>query len=234
MALHETGFFHHIGTFLLLAATVFLIITDISAPVVDDIGLLKVQIGGGNSGNELSFGTFGYCVVRDGPNACSNSVIGYSPANVVTNLEGTTYSQYATSTTDALTKVMILHPIATGLVFIAFVLALSAGVLGSLLASLVSALAFIVTVVVLICDFVLFSIIKSSINENGNDDYAYYSIGMWTILVSAICSLLGTIVVFLTCCSGRMHRRRERSKVDTYNSPPAATTRRRWWSRRRY
>ena len=30
--MYHTGFFHHIGTFLLLAATVLLIVADISAP----------------------------------------------------------------------------------------------------------------------------------------------------------------------------------------------------------
>jgi predicted membrane metal-binding protein len=64
--MHQTGFFHHVGTFLLLAATVFLIVTDISAPVVHNIGMLKVQLGGSNSGKELSFGTFGWCLIQNG------------------------------------------------------------------------------------------------------------------------------------------------------------------------
>jgi hypothetical protein len=169
-------------------------------------------------------------------NFCSNSVVGYSPADVMNEADGTDYSSYAISTTNTLTKVMILHPIATGLCFLAFVLAISAGTFGSLLASVVAAVAFIVTLVALVCDFVLFSMIKSNINDQGNGSYAYYSVGIWTILVSAICSLLGTIVIFFTCCSGRLHRRRERSKTDGFTSPPPAvtTTRRRWWSRRRY
>jgi len=58
------GFFHHIGTFLLLAATVLLIVTCISAPVVHDIGILKVDLGGQNVINQrtVTFGTFGYCI----------------------------------------------------------------------------------------------------------------------------------------------------------------------------
>ncbi len=65
MAGHTTGFFHHIGTFLLLVATILLIITDISAPVVDDIALLKVDLSGTN-GNTISFGTFGWCLEQSG------------------------------------------------------------------------------------------------------------------------------------------------------------------------
>lgn len=56
-----TGFFHHLGTFLLLSATVLLIITCISAPVVHDIALLKVDLGQDKSRGTVSFGTFGYC-----------------------------------------------------------------------------------------------------------------------------------------------------------------------------
>lgn len=59
-----TGFFHHIGTFLLLAATVLMIVTCISAPVVHDIALLKVELSSrfAASRPNVAFGTFGYCV----------------------------------------------------------------------------------------------------------------------------------------------------------------------------
>lgn len=61
-----TGFFHHIGTFLLLASTVLLIITTISAPVVNDISMLKVTLANATNEHysEISFGTFGYCYLN--------------------------------------------------------------------------------------------------------------------------------------------------------------------------
>lgn len=61
-----TGFFHHIGTFMLLVATVLLIITSITAPVVNDIGLMKVKLSNATNDHysEVSFGTFGYCVLN--------------------------------------------------------------------------------------------------------------------------------------------------------------------------
>jgi hypothetical protein len=61
-----TGFFHHIGTFLLLVATVLLIITSITAPVVNDLGLMKVKLSNATNDHysEVSFGTFGYCVLN--------------------------------------------------------------------------------------------------------------------------------------------------------------------------
>ena len=55
------GFFHSVGAFLLLAACVLLIITTVSAPVVNHIYLLKVVL---PSGDQVNFGSFGYCILR--------------------------------------------------------------------------------------------------------------------------------------------------------------------------
>lgn len=152
-------------------------------------------------------------------------MLGYRPANIMTGVEDTTFSSYSRDVTHVLTKVMILHPIATGIAFIAFVLALGAGFFGSVLAAFTSLLAFIVTVVALVCDFVLFSIIRDNVNHDGAGSHAEYSAGIWTILVAAICSLLGSVVLLFTCCSARLHRRRR----DTIKSDYGAPTRRRHW-----
>lgn len=172
-------------------------------------------------------------LTRDNPSVddCSQSTLGYSPAFVMNQVDNTQFSEYAERTTRSLTKAMILHPIACGLNFIAFMLALGAGMVGSLLAAMVALLAFLTTVVIMIIDFVLFSIIKSNVNDDGTNANPYYASAAWTILVSAICSLLGTIIVFFTCCSGRLHRRRSamapKNEVDGY--APPATRRRRWF-----
>lgn len=248
----RTGFFHHVGTFLLFAATVLLIITCISAPVIKDIAILKVDLGDKQSSDHstVTFGTFGYCVNEPGGgryvplsgmsdlkrgnqltrrrDGCSRKKLGYSPADVMAIADGTNYSDHAKSTTKALTKALVLHPIACGMNFIAFLLALGAGVVGSLLASLVALSAFIVTVVVMIIDFALFSIIKSKVNNSDASANAHFSTAAWTTLASAICALLGTIVVFFTCCSSRLHSRHHstKSSAGAYDAPPR---RRRWF-----
>ncbi len=141
-------------------------------------------------------------------------------------VDNTQFSDYARSSTDGLTKAMILHPIACGVNFIAFLLGLGAGVVGSFLASVVALFGFLLTCVILIIDFVLFSIVRSNVNDDGTGANPNYSTAAWTILVSGICSLLGTIVMFFTCCSGRMHRRRG---VDKAEMGYAAPQRRRRW-----
>lgn len=60
----RTGFFHHIGTFLLFAGAVLLLITTISAPVVNNISILKVHLSDRSTAgySSVTFGTFGYCM----------------------------------------------------------------------------------------------------------------------------------------------------------------------------
>ncbi|KAI2625597.1 pali-domain-containing protein [Hypoxylon sp. NC1633] len=237
--MRQTGFFHHIGTFLLFAATVLLVITDISAPVVNSISMLKVNLDDRRtsvtSHPRITFGTFGYCVQdasSTGQDFCSRSQVGYDPIGVVeSNVQDVSFSDYAADTTKGLTHVMVLHPVATGLAFISFLLALGAGVVGSLLASLCSLLTFIVVLVALICDFVMFSIIRNEVNSADNGSSAEWGAASWTTLVAAICCLIATVVVFFTCCSARLHRRREtrvaKDVPEGYGTP--ATRRRRWW-----
>ncbi|KAJ2901239.1 hypothetical protein MKZ38_002103 [Zalerion maritima] len=190
---NRTGLIHHLGTFLLLAATALLIVTDITAPVVNNIALLKVDtpyIDGARM-TQISYGTFGYCILDANPDGgdvdiCTPKQIGYRPIEPAVEWDETDFSVYADRTTKILSRVMVLHPVATGMAFIAFLLALGSGIVGSLLASLLSCLTFLTTLCVLICDFVLFGMIKSNINQgdNGIGSHAYYSVGMWTTLAA--------------------------------------------------
>lgn len=61
-----TGIFHHVGTFFLLVATALLLVTTITAPVVNDISLLRVKLSNKTSGTNsaVSFGTFGHCILN--------------------------------------------------------------------------------------------------------------------------------------------------------------------------
>ncbi|CAK7567293.1 MAG: hypothetical protein SEPTF4163_005256 [Sporothrix epigloea] len=218
----RTGFCHHIGSFLLFAATILLIVVSISAPVINHISLLKVQTSNISRGTTpaIEFGSFGYCSVDNGNghDICSPRKIGYNPAAVVTAANvATSFSDASEDSTKILTKIMILHPVAAAVSFIAFLLALGAGFIGSFMATLVSLIAFIVTAVVVITDFILFHIIKDHVNDSKSDASAKYGIAIWLLLAAGACLLLGTLIVFFSCCSARTHRKRHAStgKIDT-------------------
>ena len=174
---------------------------------------------------------------------CYPRVIGYNPAAIITQIEAqidgtgfsTAFSTSSSDTADALTKVMILHPIACGLAFIAFLLALGSGFFGSLLASMVSAVAFIVTLVVMATDFAWAGIIKNHVNSDGTGNHAYYSVGMWTILAAMIVLFFATFIVLFSCCSSRRTNRTNRtSKIDGAYANGTTTRRRHFWQRSNY
>jgi uncharacterized membrane protein len=148
----------------------------------------------------------------------------------MTTIDHTTFSTAAEDSSKALTRVMILHPIACALAFIAFLFALGAGFCGAIFASMIAAVAWLVTLVVMVTDFVLFGIIKRHVNSDGSGSHAYYSVGMWTILAAMILLFIATFIVLFTCCSSRMHRNNRTSKETGYNG--TTTTRRRFWQRR--
>jgi hypothetical protein len=236
--MHKTGFVHHTGTFLLFASAILLLITTISAPVIHDIAILKVTLTNKSDirNSSVTFGTFGHCVLDVAPaqtdqDWCTSKSIGYNPALIMAQIDGTTFNSASTDTSKALTRVMILHPIATGLAFIAFLLALGSGFFGALLAALVAAVTFVITIIVMATDFVAFGIIKNHVNGDGSGSHAYYSVGMWTILAAMILLFLATLLVLFSCCSSRMHKQRA-SKETGYVDGPATTTRRHFWQRR--
>jgi len=200
---------HWIGVALIFISAILLLITTISSPVIGDIGILKVMLT--NSTNirhsSVTFGTFGHCILDVPPvttdqDLCFPKTIGYKPVEIMSKIDGTNFNHASLHTADALTNAFILHPIACGLAFIAAFCAIG-GVLGSLVGTMIAIVAWIITLVVMVIDFVVFGIIKNHVNKDGSGSHAYYSIGMWTCLAAMIVLLLGTIIVFITCCTGR-------------------------------
>ncbi|KAK2591032.1 hypothetical protein QQS21_011288 [Conoideocrella luteorostrata] len=223
-------FVHHIGTFFLFVAFVLLIVVDITSPVVNGLSMMHVDLGRNSaSAQEVTFGTFGYCVrgINGGSDECTRSKIGYDPAGLMRSLDGSDFSDASATTAKGLTRVMVLHPVATGLCFIAFLLCIGSGIVGSFLASLVSLLTFVVTLVAMICDFVAFAIIKKDVNDTGVS-HAKWGSGIWLILVAALFTLVGAAIVFVTCCFARKKKNSDRHK-ETWNDAPATGGRRRFW-----
>jgi glucan phosphoethanolaminetransferase (alkaline phosphatase superfamily) len=154
----------------------------------------------------------------------------------MSQIDQTQFSTASEDTSKALTRVMVLHPVACALAFIAFLLALGAGFIGAIMAAGVSALAWVVTVVVMACDFTLFGIVKNHVNRDDSASHAYYSTGMWTVLAAMICLFFATFIVLFTCCSSRMHKNHTRtSKAEAgyvNNGTTTTRTKRRFWQRR--
>lgn len=96
--------------------------------------------------------------IRTDQDLCFPKHIGYKPAVIMRQIDGTGFSEAASASADGLTYAMILHPIACALAFIAFCLSVGAGVIGSALGALVAGVAWILTLVVMAIDFTLFGV----------------------------------------------------------------------------
>lgn len=212
--------FHWIGVVFIFLASILLLITTISAPVVKDIAILKVMLTNHTDirNSSVTFGAFGHCILDVPPvttdqDLCFPKAIGYKPADIMAEIDHTTFRKASSDTADALTNAFILHPIACGLAFIAGLAALG-GVIGGLISTLVAAVAWIITLVVMAIDFAAFGIIKDHVNSDGSGSHAYYSVGMWTTLAAMILLFVGMILVFFTCCTQRRKNRRTRTSAD--------------------
>ncbi|KAL7799058.1 actin cortical patch SUR7/pH-response regulator pali [Trichoderma ceciliae] len=205
-------FFHYFGTVLLLAATALLIVVSVTAPVVNNLSILTVDFSGSSSVDRITYGTFGYCIINsNGKDDCTSAHVGYDPTAALAQISQLSFSKSDRDGARVLTKVLILHPIAAGLTFLAFLLCLGTSFLGSFVASLFSALAFVATVIAMACDFAGFEIIKRAVNNRGpaNVD-ARWGPAVWCILAAAALTLIATILVFVTCCAGRVKKSRSR------------------------
>jgi hypothetical protein len=151
-------------------------------------------------------------------------------------MEGIDHANYSTAsvnTADALTRVQILHPIACAIAFIAFLFSLGAGICGSIIASLIATFAWIITLIVLITDFVSWAIVKDKVNEDGSGSHAVFGTGMWTELAAMIALLFGAFLVLVSCCGAR--RRKSRGLNRNVGEKPVYSgtgKRRRFWQRK--
>jgi hypothetical protein len=145
---------------------------------------------------------------------------------IMEEIDHAQYSTASVNTADGLTRIQILHPVASAVAFIAFLFSLGAGICGSILASIIAALAWIITLLVLITDFVSWGIVKDKVNQDGSGSHAAFGTGMWTELAAMILLFFGAFLVLFSCCGARRKNR-------ATNGGYAGTgKRRRFWQRK--
>lgn len=88
---------------------------------------------------------------------CTKKVIGYKPVDLMESIDGTDFNTVGRKTANGLTGSFILHPIASGLTFIAALVALG-GFFGSIVGLILAVLAWVLTVVVMAIDFAIFGV----------------------------------------------------------------------------
>jgi hypothetical protein len=112
-------------------------------------------------------------------------------------------------TSDALTRVMILHPIACGVAFIAFLVSIGAGVVGSLAGALVAFVAWLLTLIVLATDFTVFGVVRHHVNEDSSRSEAHFGSAIWMLVAAFVLLFFGMSIVLFTCCTSRRQKKKD-------------------------
>lgn len=128
----------------------------------------------------------------------------------------TGYSSESHHFANGLTHALVIHPIAFVLALIAFLAALGAGVVGSMVGGIVAFTAWILTLIVMAVDFALFGALKHQINHDGYGNRARFGSAIWSVLAAFILLLLGSLIVFTTCLSARKLRGHSTKNETTY------------------
>ncbi|KAK4569332.1 hypothetical protein LTR86_003094 [Recurvomyces mirabilis] len=222
---------HWIGVALLLISSLLLLVTTISAPILKDVAFLHVILTNKTEirNSSVTFGTLGYCIldvppVQTDQDWCSKRHVGYEPADIMAKIDKTSFSEIAAGTSDGLTRVMVLHPVACGLAFVAFLCSIGAGVIGSLVGAFAAFVAWILVLISLAVDFSLFGILRHHVNTDKSGSQAKFGSAIWILLASFVTLFLGMLIVFFTCCSARREKKRGGVGVKNEGYPPAQST----------
>ncbi|KAI0305530.1 actin cortical patch SUR7/pH-response regulator pali [Multifurca ochricompacta] len=160
------------GFFFCFAATVLLVLVSVSVPTWNTVYFLRAS----NGRSDLRFGVFGYTGTQ--------VHIGY-------RLPITT-GELASSSIHNLTYTLILHPVAAGLSGLALLFGLcGAGYhrSGTVLMTLSSSLAVLITLVAFVLDMVLFSIVRHEFRKLGWS--SQYGNAIWMTLGALVALALG-------------------------------------------
>jgi len=184
------------GLFFCFAATVLLVFVSVSVPTWDKISFLDV----GTGHNQIRYGVFGF--------TGSKIAIGYDFKGLNTANLNISALNLNTNVIHNLTIALILHPIAAGLAGLAFLFGLCGASyhrVGTILMSLLSGLASIITLVVWVLDMVLFGITRHRYQNQKIP--AQYGNANWLTLGALVALVLGFCA---SACGGVFGRYRRR------------------------
>ncbi|KAG6864781.1 hypothetical protein C0991_007155 [Blastosporella zonata] len=208
------SFVSSVAFFLLFVAFIILLFVSISLPIVKSVYLLSVQstLTGQvptNIATELRFGVWGLCAssVLDPPTwltndgECFGPALGYNIPQNLTDLAGVSPT-IVQAVEEGLLVVLVLHPIAAGFSFLAF---LAACFLGShafaIFALILTVLTVIVTTTVLAIDLALVIIARNKIIPAiPYQIQVLFGPGIWMILTAFVLTWIALVFLSARVC----------------------------------
>jgi hypothetical protein len=177
----------------------------------------------GDTVNEVRFGVWADCTYKgDGSRICGDAGHGYSVPISDTNKDANVIIS------GAWTRGLAVHPVATAVTFIALLFSFSSHVTVTLIASLLSFLAALLTLIAFAIDIALYAFLHHEVGKiPALSAHTNTAPGFWLTFVSLILLLLAGCTV----CFGR--RRDRMSGASSYPSYPMSSTTKRtpFWKR---
>jgi len=216
------------GIIFLTAATVLQILVSISLPFLPALDIARAHLNGnalinGDTVNQLRFGVWAPCTYKDdGSRICPDASHGYSVPISDTNKDASVIIS------GSWTRGLAVHPVAAAVTFIALLFSFSSHVTVTLVASILSFLAALLTLIAFAIDIALYAFLHHEVGKipalNASTNPAP---GFWLTFVSLILLLLAGCTV----CFGR--RRDRMSGASAYPSYPmsSTTTKTPFWKR---
>jgi len=213
------------GILFLFAAFVLSFLTSISLPYLTALDITRTHFGSGviQTGSEgmteLRFGIWAPCYYdQKEERTCFKSAHGYTVS--ISNQEKTASVIIGPSWTRGLA----IHPVATIVTFLALLMSISQHATMTLLCSLTSFLAALLTLLAFAVDIALFAYLKHQVNKLPQvQSKTTTSAGFWMTFVSLILLLLAGCTV---CFGRRQSRMSGATSYPTYSNPQKG-----FWSR---
>lgn len=195
------------GIFFLFSAFILSLLVSVSLPGIPTVDIARAHFTGGatphvstntESIEQIRFGIWGYCTYDDqtGDRTCVDSGHGYT-VHLLSVSKNITIGPGAT-------RGLAVHPVAAGVTSIALLCSFSSHVTLVLIASLLSFLAALLTLIAFAIDLSLYVIVRDRVNNLDNvSARSVAAPGLWMTLVSLILLLLAGCAVYF----GRRHSR---------------------------
>ncbi|TFK97852.1 SUR7/PalI family-domain-containing protein [Pterulicium gracile] len=197
------------GIVFLLCALVLSFLVSISLPYLTALDIVRTTFDGSDGVKgvrEVRFGIWSHCEydAQDDARTCAASGVAYHVTVQGASNEVTIGNSW--------TRGLAIHPVATAATFVAFLLSFSTHTTVTLVASLVSFLAALITLIAFAVDIALFAYVKNKMGDvEGVGANTRTGAGFWMTFVSFILLLLAGCTV----CFGR---RRDRMSTATTTS----------------
>jgi len=222
---------------LLFIAFLLLLLVSLSVPIIKTIFLFRIAVDVSSSllssevTGSVKFGVWGYCssgidvsLVGHGSStaaSCSKAKLGYSFDSAVSDALHIRGQENIIS--KALTAALVLHPIATGLTFLALLISLfilrrgSNGTsrLPSLLTLGAGLIAALITTIAFLIDVILVAIARNKVKDLNEDVSLVWGNAVWMVLSATVALWLAMVGACAGICAcAPLRRRRTRKSTD--------------------